>query len=101
MRSATGPRQSGPPSKRGQAVRDAEQAADVAGVAVGVPAGGVDDHQRLLEIAVAVQQGVDDQRVVGHHVAVAAVLVVAVVGGDPLPRLAPVVGSCACHSRMS
>ena len=66
----------------GQAVLDAEQAAEIAGVAVGVPAGGVDDLQRLAEVVVAVQQAMHDQAVVRHHVAVAAVLVVAVVGLD-------------------
>ena len=45
-RSATGPRQSGPRLDAGEAVLDPEQAADVAGVAVGVPAAGVDDRQR-------------------------------------------------------
>src|SRR5262249_25947106 len=56
-----------------ETVFDAEEAADVAGVAVGVPAGGVDDHQRCAEVVLAVEEGVDDEGVVGDHVAVAAV----------------------------
>ena len=74
----------------GQAVLDAQQAADVAGVAVGVPTAGVDDHQTLLEIVVPVQQRVDDEGVVGHHVAIAAILVVPVLSGNQFPALAPV-----------
>ena len=93
MRSATGPRKSGPVSDAGQAVLNAQQAAHVARVAVGVPAAGVDDHERLLEVAVAVEQGVDDQPVVGHHVTVAAILVIAVVGCDLLGA------SCASPAR--
>ena len=74
-----------------EAMLDAEQTAEVAGVAVGVPAGRVDDLERLLEVVVAVQQGMHDQAVVRHHVAVAAVLVVAVVGLDFGEGGAPVV----------
>ena len=72
-------------------VLDAEQTAEVAGVAVRIPARGVDDLERLLEVVVAVQQGVNDQAVVGHHVAVATVLVIAVVGLDLAEGGPPVV----------
>ena len=73
-----------------QAVLDAEQAAQVPGVAVGVPARGVHDPEGLLEIVVAVEQREDDQAVIGNHVAVAAVDVIAVVFDERLPGFAPV-----------
>jgi len=75
----------------GQAVLDAQQAADVAGVAVRVPAGRVADHQGLLKVVVAVEQAEHDQAVVGHHVAYALVVLVAVVGLQPFPRPHPVI----------
>ena len=80
----------GPGVDAGQAVVNAHEAADVARVAVGVPAGGVDDHQRFLEVVVAVEQPEEDQGVVGDHVAVAAVVVVAVAFRDLVAGLAPV-----------
>ena len=77
--------------ERLQAAADAEQATDVAGVAVGVPTAGVGDHQRMGEVAAAGQQGQDDDRVIRDHVAVATVLVVAVAALDAPEALAPVV----------
>ena len=74
----------------GQPLLDPQETADVARVAVGVPAAGVDDLERLGEVALAVEQRQDDQAVVGDHVAVAAVLVVAVALGEPFPVGAPV-----------
>ena len=74
-----------------EAKLDAQQTAQIAGVAVGVPAGRVDDLEPFLEVVVAMQQGMHDQAVVRHHVAVAAVLVVAVVGLDLGEGGAPVV----------
>src|SRR5262245_5929430 len=44
----------------GEAVLDAEQTAHVTGIAVGIPATSVDDHQRLLEVVFAVEQRMDD-----------------------------------------
>ena len=72
-----------------EAATDTEQAAEVAGVAVGVPTGGVDDLEGLSEVAAAVQECVDDEAVVRDHVAVAAVTVVAVFALDGGERLAP------------
>ncbi len=90
IRSAIGPRQSGPASSPVEPEHDAEQAADVAGVAVGVPARGVDDRLRPREVVGRVEHGHDHQRVVRHDVAVARIPVVAVAVLDQLPGRRPV-----------
>ncbi len=76
--------------KRGEPVPDPEQAADIGGVAVGIPAAGVDDHLAAVEVAIAVEQRVDDEGVVRHHVAGAAPFVVAIFRGDQFASLAPI-----------
>ena len=76
---------------RRQAAAHPQQAAHRAGVAIGVPAGGVGDQQRPVEVAGAGQERQDDQRVVGHHVAVAAVAVVAVALADAAEGVPPAV----------
>ena len=60
--------------ERGQSAPNAQQAAQVSGVAVGVEARGVDDGHGQIEVARAVEQRQDDESDVGHHMAVAAVL---------------------------
>ena len=74
----------------GQSILDAEQTAHIAGVTIGIPATGIDDHQRFLKVIIAVQQGMDNQRVVRHHMTVTTILVIAIVGGDLFPRFAPI-----------
>lgn len=79
-----------PGIESGQAVLDAEEAADVAGVAVGIPSRRGGDSHRAPEIVAAVEEAEDDQGVIRHHVAIAGVAVVAVARGDPLARPSPV-----------
>ena len=52
-----------------QPIANTQQAADIAGVAVGIPAAGIGDHQAFLEVAFTVQQAEDDQPVEfsSHH----------------------------------
>ena len=64
--------------------------ADVGRVAVGVPARGVDDALRLEEVVPGVAPRHDHERVVGNHVAVAAVFPVAVLLEDAVVGSAPV-----------
>ena len=71
-------------------MHDPDQAADIAGIAIRVPPCGVHDRHRLVEIAARIDQGEQDQGVVGHDVAIARIFVVAVVVLDLLPRVAPV-----------
>ena len=73
-----------------QPVLDAHQAADIARVAIGIPAAGIDDHQRTLEVVIAIKHREDHQAVIGHHVAVAAINVVAITLCQQLAPFAPV-----------
>jgi len=90
MRSATGDRQSCSAVKAATPLRIPEEATEIPGVAISVPAAGVHDHHRAVPVAVAVEQRKDDQAVVGDDVAAPAVAVVAVVtveevaGGPPV-----------------
>ena len=69
---------------------DPHQAADVAGVAVRVPARGRDDREGLAEVAVPVEERHRHQRVVRDDVDIPAVPLVAVALDDPMPRRAPI-----------
>ena len=72
-----------------QATPDAHQTAHVARIAVGVPAGRVDNGHGLLEAIPTVEQRQDNEGMVGHHVAVAAILVIAIVGDDAIKSIVP------------
>src|SRR3990172_8653409 len=48
-----------------EAILDPEQTAQIAGVAVRVPAAGVDDRERLPEVILAVKQPEVDEAVIG------------------------------------
>ena len=85
-----GPAIIGPGSQTGQPVLDAHQAADIARVAIGIPAAGIDDHERALEVVIAVEHGENHQTVVGHHVAIAAINVIAIAFGQQFAALAPI-----------
>ena len=61
---------------------------------------GVHDRHRLVEIAARIDQGEQDQGVIGHDMAIARIFVVAVVILDLLPRFAPV-GSSALQALTS
>src|SRR5690606_31572800 len=74
---------------------DPEEATAVARVAVRIPAARVDDTEGFEEVVLAVEEAEDDQAVVGHHVAVAGVVIVPVLRRQKLPRPAPI----TCLSR--
>ena len=90
-----------PRRQRRQPQPHAVQAAHVAGIAVGVPAGARRDAQAAPEVVAAEQQRHQHRQVVGHHRTVAGVAVVAVLALDPVAHLAPVAGSGAAlaHGR--
>ena len=90
-----------PRRQRRQPEPHAVQAADVAGVAVRVPARARRDGQAALEVGAAHQQRHQHRQVVGHHRAVAGVAVVAVLALDPVAHLAPVPGrrTAVAHRR--
>lgn len=79
-----------PGLKASQAFLDTQHAPHVTRVAIGIPAAGIDDHQRFLKVVVTVQERMDDQGVIGHHVAIAAELVVAVGIDDMRTRGPPI-----------
>ena len=71
-------------------MHDAHQTADIAGVAIGIPACGIDDHLCALEIVRGVECGHDHQRMVRDHMAIARKLGIAVAILDQLPCGQPV-----------
>ena len=70
--------------------QNAHQATHIAGVAVRIPTTGIYDFQRLGKITVTMEQRVNDQTVVRHHVAITAILVVTVVSGKQFSCAAPI-----------
>jgi len=80
-----------PDVQPGESLLDAHQAAHVPRVAVRIPAGGVHDTECTGKVIPAVQEGHDDEGMVRHHVAVASVAVIAVMGGDLGPAGVPII----------
>src|SRR6516165_1969980 len=73
-----------------QAILDAHQTADIAGVTVGVPAGRVGDHESPAEVVLRVEQAEDDYGVIRYDMAVAGELIISVALRDPFPGDAPI-----------
>jgi hypothetical protein len=76
--------------KRSQPIAHTQNTSDVSGVAVRVPATGVDDGLGALKVALTIEQTEDDQAVIGNDVAVSAIFVVAVLLGQFCARRVPI-----------
>src|ERR1044071_1610706 len=76
--------------KSSQTVSYPQNAANIPGVTVSIPAAGVDDHLRALEVALAIEQAQDDQAVIGNDVTVAAIFVITIGSGEFRTRGIPI-----------
>src|SRR5690349_17614907 len=65
-----------------QAVTHSENAANIAGVTVGVPPRSVDNCLSAVELSLAIQQAQDDQAMIRNDVTVAAIFIVAIMSGE-------------------
>ena len=68
----------------------AHEAADVAGIAIRIPAGGANDRLRPREVVRGVEERHDHERVIGNDMAMARILVVPIARFDGFPRFAPI-----------
>ena len=84
-----------------KAEHDAEQAPDIPCVAIGIPARGVDDDLRAMEVVGCIEHSHDHQRMVWHDMTIARVFVIAIVIFDLLPCRPPNRGSLLCQPRTS